>query len=220
MPVDQLKIRRSVCPDRCEICKKCSDKRIVKVVPATKEEFYRKYIVNHQFNTAVYCMEFAERLGLSGKDKEILVKSAFLHDVGKLAIKEETLMKNGMLTEEERGEIKRHSIFGAVFLAGRYFDEEVVNVILSHHERVDGSGYPYGLVDKEIPYLAKVLSVCDAFEAMVSGRHYKKALNVGVALNELINNVGRQFDEEVVRMFVELIGDKRKTNMVYTGSAL
>lgn len=210
MPVDQLKIRRDVCLVRCEICKKCSDRRVVKVIPIAQEEFYKKYVINHQFNTAVYCMEFAEKLGLSKRDKEILVKSAFLHDVGKLAIKEEALMKNGMLTEEERGEIKRHSILGAAFLAGRHFDGEVINAVLSHHERVDGSGYPYGLVDKEIPYLAKILSACDAFEAMISGRHYKLSKSISEALDELKREAGRQFDEEIVIAFTEMWYNKVK----------
>lgn len=134
---------------------------------------------------------------------QILRNAALLHDIGKIAIPDEILLKNGPLTHEEFHLVKRHPVIGANIFGKQGDYGEMASFILHHHERWDGSGYPHGLARENIPLGARIIAVADAFEAMTSHRPYRKALSQEEATRELINHSGTQFDPQVVEVFLK-----------------
>ncbi|MEU4208888.1 HD-GYP domain-containing protein [Streptomyces sp. NPDC026206] len=140
----------------------------------------------------------ARELGISGDRLEALRFAGTLHDVGKLGVPTRLLRKDGPLTPEERRIIELHPEYGHEMVRGIGFLEEARAAILHHHERLDGSGYPYGLMGGQIPEFARVVAVADAFDAMTSTRSYSRARPVSVALAELHRCSGTQFDPRMV----------------------
>jgi HD-GYP domain-containing protein (c-di-GMP phosphodiesterase class II) len=134
--------------------------------------------------------------------------AGLLHDVGNIAVSNMLLSKPGPLSTEEWNEIRRHSEIGARILANARLGD-IGQWVLAHHERVDGSGFPFGLSNGSIPLEARILSVADAFEAMVSERPHRPALTRMDAMQELRRNAGTQFDTEVVDAFVRAVAQDR-----------
>lgn len=163
------------------------------------------YTMGHSEKVAEYARLIAERMGLEGKELELLYLCGIVHDVGKIAVPENVLNKPGSLSPEEFKQIMLHPERGAAILSHISFLDKIVPVILSHHERYDGTGYPRGLKGEEIPLLARILSVADAFDAMTSDRSYRKALPLDKVIQELKNNAGTQFDPKVVEVFLKLL---------------
>ncbi len=128
--------------------------------------------------------------------------AALLHDIGKVYIPTAILNKKSKLTEEEFRIIRFHPLIGAELLNEMNYSYDIVESVLHHHERWDGKGYPFGLKGQEIPFYSRVLSVADAFDAMISNRPYKKAIPHNLALAELKANAGTQFDPYIIESFV------------------
>jgi putative nucleotidyltransferase with HDIG domain len=147
-----------------------------------------------------------ERLGLSGQRLVDLSYAAYLHDIGKVRIPDGILNKDGPLTDAEQAEMRRHTTYGGEMLARQEFLATTAKIVTSHHENFDGSGYPDGLVEGEIPIEARIIRVVDTYDAIVSARPYKKALAKGEALGELEKYAGTQFDSRVVRAFLQVVG--------------
>lgn len=157
-------------------------------------------------------LEGVERLGLmtaqemgydlSGRKKDVLVASLHLHDVGKIGIPDHILMKPSSLTDEEWKIMRQHPIKGAKILEPLTGFKEVANIVLHHHENYDGTGYPDGLRAEEIPLAARIVSVVDAFHAIVSKRCYSKGRSIDAAFQELERCAGEQFDPNVVQAFI------------------
>ena len=128
-----------------------------------------------------------------------------LHDIGKTCLDDNLLAKPGKLTEEEWKKVKRHPEFG--FRIASASDEliRISNLILCHHERWDGKGYPKGIHQKEIPLLSRIVALIDAYEAMTQDRPYRKAMTKKAAIQEIVDNAGKQFDPEISRIFVEKV---------------
>jgi two-component system, cell cycle response regulator len=143
----------------------------------------------------------ARRLGLSDPDADAVGLGALLHDVGKLAIPDRILDKDGPLNQREWDFIRRHTLIGQRVLDGAPSLRDVALLVRSSHERFDGAGYPDGLRGMEIPVGARIIAVCDAFDAMTHDRAYHRALRPGVAIAELRRCAGSQFDPEVVEAF-------------------
>ncbi|MET8073825.1 HD-GYP domain-containing protein, partial [Streptomyces sp. NPDC005271] len=141
----------------------------------------------------------ARELGMRGDRLEALRIAGILHDVGKLGVPTRLLRKNGPLTPEERRVIELHPEYGHEMVRGIGFLGEARAAILHHHERLDGSGYPYGLAGTQIPEVARVVAVADAFDAMTSTRTYRRARPVETAVEELKRCAGSQFDPRMVR---------------------
>lgn len=160
----------------------------------------------HSINVANYSISLGERLGLDEESLEKLKLVGLLHDIGKLNIPVNVLRKPGKLTEEEFEVIKNHPVYSVELLkrAG-FIDEEVLKSIKAHHERIDGTGYPRSLKGNKIPFFAKIVSIADSFEAMTSNRCYRSRQDLDYARNELINGAGKQFDKEIVNVFIDLI---------------
>ncbi|HEX2233560.1 MAG TPA: diguanylate cyclase [Thermoleophilaceae bacterium] len=159
---------------------------------------------NHSQAVGRYAHLAAEELGLQPEHAERVRLAGLLHDVGKIGVSEAMLIKPGPLDEEEWAEMRTHPEIAARLLAGPEF-EDLRSWILAHHERPDGSGYPYGLSGDEIPLEARILAVADAWEAMTADRVYSSALSEGAAREELVAGSGTQFDGAVVEAFLRAL---------------
>jgi HD-GYP domain-containing protein (c-di-GMP phosphodiesterase class II) len=144
-------------------------------------------------------------MGMADEDLLALEQGARLHDIGKLGIPDTILMKPGPLSEEERREMERHPDIGCQIVAHIDFLQDALPIIRHHHEHVDGSGYPHGLEGDEIPLLARIFSVVDAFDAQAHTRPYNTTPSVQKALASIQANKGTWFDPEVVDAFIEMI---------------
>ncbi len=170
------------------------------------------YTFGHSERVTDYAMAIAKRLSLSEWDLRNIKYAAALHDIGKIGIARKILNKPGALSEEEFVHVKTHPILGDSIIEPVTFLQAPRQIILHHHERYDGKGYPDGLKGDDIPLGARILSVADSFEAMMSDRPYRKALPVAEAIKELELNAGTQFDPIVVEAFLTAIeeGDLEK----------
>ncbi|MDY6794225.1 MAG: GAF domain-containing protein [Actinomycetota bacterium] len=163
------------------------------------------YTHGHSERVTGYALMIAEAMDLEEREKQKLKYAATLHDIGKIGIAGRVLNKAGALTEEEYTHVKTHPLLGDTIIEPVEFLQGPRPIILHHHERFDGKGYPDGLKGEDIPLSARILSVADAFEAMCSDRPYRKALPLQEAKEELLSNSGTQFDPEVVRIFLEIL---------------
>jgi len=154
-----------------------------------------------------YSLIIGRYLGLSKDELESLELAAILHDIGKIGIRDDILLKKGKLTEQEMLHMKMHSIYGAELLHSIKQLKEIVPVVRNHHERYDGTGYPDGLKGDEISLMARILTVADSFDAMTTRRPYKKSISTEAALEELRRCSGTQFDPAVVEAFLQAFAD-------------
>lgn len=167
-----------------------------------------KYTYGHVERVVFYCTLLAKSLKLDEKDKKNLIYSAYLHDIGKINISEEILMKTEPLTNEEWEILKNHPQKAVDIIANINSLADMVPAILQHHEKYDGTGYPQKLKGHQICYLARILAVADSFDAMTSIRPYQPKKSFEQAIKELIRCSGTQFDPEIVKAFVSAIHDK------------
>ena len=164
-----------------------------------------KYTYSHVERVVIYSRLMAKKLELSEDEKKQLIYGAYMHDIGKINIPNEILTKKMRLTKEEWEILKQHPKDGVEIIKSVNSLKNVVPLILYHHERYDGFGYPVGLKEKEIPYLARVLTVIDSFDAMTSSRPYNKRKTYDEGLIELERCSGTQFDPEIVCIFSEVV---------------
>lgn len=164
------------------------------------------YTRGHSIRVSQYGGGIARVLGMDGETVRHIELGGHLHDVGKIGVREDVLSKAGPLTTEEYEHIMTHPVLGWRILQPLLADNDVVlNVVRSHHERMDGRGVPDGLAGGDIPREARIIAVADAFDAMMSRRPYRAGLTYGDALAELRRSAGPQFDPEVVEAFLELV---------------
>lgn len=159
----------------------------------------------HSERLTSYCRKIAARLGLSSEALNELTLVAVLHDIGKVGVRRDILMKPGPLTPEERREIQEHPEIGYRITRNIPELSQVSKDILAHHERWDGGGYPSGLCGEEIPLASRIVAVADAFDVMISGRPYRGPRSVPEALAELERCAGTQFDPQIVEIMAELV---------------
>ncbi|GHG57218.1 HD-GYP domain-containing protein [Streptomyces griseocarneus] len=164
-----------------------------------------RYTRGHSERVGRASVLIARELGIGGDRLEALRFAGTLHDVGKLAVPTGVLRKDGPLTPEERRIIELHPEYGHEMVRGIGFLDEARAAILHHHERLDGTGYPYGLAGRQIPEFARVVAVADAFDAMTSTRSYSRARPVPVALAELDRCSGSHFDPRMVDALVRAL---------------
>ena len=162
----------------------------------------------HLQRVRIYAMELAKELGLSADETEALQAASVLHDIGKLAVPEHIISKPGKLTPEEFEKMKIHPVVGAEILEQVHFPYPVVPIVRAHHEKWDGSGYPFGLAGEDIPIGARILSAVDCLDALASDRQYRKALPLDEAMARVAADAGKSFDPKVVailqRRYIEL----------------
>jgi diguanylate cyclase (GGDEF)-like protein/putative nucleotidyltransferase with HDIG domain len=155
---------------------------------------------DHLQRVRVYAVEVAKELKVSQEEMEALQAAALLHDIGKLAIPEQIISKPGRLTPEEFEKMKIHPLVGAEILERVQFPYPVVPIVRSHHEKYDGTGYPMGLKGSEIPIGARILAAVDFLDALASDRQYRRALPLNQAMARVVEESGKAFDPEVVRV--------------------
>jgi putative two-component system response regulator len=160
---------------------------------------------SHCQRLAGYAGRLAQTIGLDGADLRAVTYGALLHDVGKIGIAESILTKPGPLTDAEWAEMRRHPEIGEQICAPLASSRQFIPIIRGHHERWDGRGYPDGLRGEDIPLGARIVGLVDAFDAMVNDRPYRPARTPAEAIAELWACSGRQFDPDLVPMFVDAI---------------
>nr|WP_106779345.1 HD-GYP domain-containing protein [Lysinibacillus timonensis] len=165
-----------------------------------------RYTMHHSENVAKYAVQIAKKLNISKSNCEIIHKGALLHDIGKIGIPEHILLKSGKLTEDEYEIIKTHPTLGYNMIKHieRFHTNGVLDIVLYHHERYDGKGYPSGLKGDQIPLFARIVAIADTFDAMTTKRIYRDELELKYVLNEIRKNKGTQFDPEIVDVFLSL----------------
>jgi len=159
----------------------------------------------HSHRVSALCKSMGEVLGMPENDSEELMTVGLLHDIGKIAINETILNKTGNFTDDEWKEIKRHPEIGYRILSTINDMSDIANYVLYHHERWDGKGYPKGLRGEEIPFVSRILTIADAYDAMTSERSYRSALPDELVKAELHRNAGFQFDPELTSVFIEKV---------------
>jgi putative nucleotidyltransferase with HDIG domain len=188
---------------------------IVKGVIATLE-LKDPYTRGHSERVAEYAQILAKETGLFSKeDLKAFNYACLLHDIGKIHIPDQILMKPTQLTNEEYEIIKSHPSVGAEAVRDVEGLTAHINVIRSHHERWDGKGYPDQLKEKEIPILARVVSIVDAFDAMTSSRSYRSALSIEEAYSRILEGKGTQFDPDLVDVFIKAFSNLTKIHSKY-----
>lgn len=168
-------------------------------------EIHDSYTKGHSENVARISTLLAREMGYSNEEIKNIEWAGLVHDIGKILISKRILNKRGPLTIEEYEEIKKHSIWGYEVLVNSEELKEVARYVRHHHERWDGNGYPDALRGEEIPEVARIIALADAWDTMRSDRIYRKKLSRDVAIQELIDNRGKQFDPEIVDIALKLI---------------
>lgn len=159
------------------------------------------YTRGHVERVMNYAQTIAEYLNWSTSEINNLRFGSILHDIGKIHISEKILSKNGPLNEAEWEEMRLHPEMGAELVKGIHYLDQAVPVILYHHERWDGSGYPFGLIGEKIPAAARIVAVADSFDAMTTMRPYRMEFEPELAFNEIISGSGIQYDPIIVEAF-------------------
>jgi putative nucleotidyltransferase with HDIG domain len=163
------------------------------------------YKDGHSQRVAHYALAIAEKMGFSKAQLVMVEASALLHDLGKVGIDETILLKPSPLTKGEKQEINSHVMRGYHILSGFTQIPGILDGVKSHHEYYDGSGYPEGLTDGQIPLIGRILAVADAYDAMTSQRPYRKVYTKKEAIGELKKFADIQFDKEIVGIFLQVV---------------
>ena len=161
----------------------------------------------HSKRVTAFTMAIARAMELPQERVRVISRGAFLHDVGKMAIPDAILRKPGRLTPEEQMLMREHALLGYQMLRKIPFLQEAANIVYSHQERYDGSGYPRGLKGEQIPLGARIFAVADTFDAITSDRPYRAAQSISAARREIQKYSGRQFDPNVVEIFTSISED-------------
>jgi cyclic di-GMP phosphodiesterase len=158
----------------------------------------------HSRRVSLYCLEIARAMGCTNEQLKTIARGAYLHDIGKIGIPDSVLLKQGKLTPEEMNIMQTHVRIGFELLSRIPFLSSASEIVIAHQERFDGAGYPQGLSGEKIPLGARIFAVADTLDAMTSDRPYRKALPFSTAREEVIRESGKQFDPEVVGVFLSL----------------
>ncbi len=167
-----------------------------------------RYTREHSTRVAKLAYKIGEAMGCTEEELNIINFAGYLHDVGKIGIRDDILLKPGKLTEMEYEKIKEHPVIGADIVGKLGLWDREQQIIRHHHERFDGKGYPDGLKGDEIPKLARILAVADVTDAMGSDRAYRKRMEYEKVISIIKENAGTQFDPEVVECFLKIVNKK------------
>ena len=164
-----------------------------------------KYTYGHSERVVIYAKKFATYLQLKEKDKKDLLLGAYLHDIGKLEISKELLTKRDKLSDSEFNILRQHPTLGVDLVSDIKEFGDVIPIIKHHHEKFDGTGYPFKLKGDEIPYLARVLTIIDSFDAMTSKRPYNSSKSYSEAIEEIERCSGSHFDKDLAYKFIDML---------------
>jgi diguanylate cyclase (GGDEF)-like protein/PAS domain S-box-containing protein len=167
-----------------------------------------RYTGEHVERIVHYSTEIARTLGLSRDEVELIRQASILHDLGKIGISDKILLKNSRLTKKEFEEIKKHPKIGVDIIRPIHFLHDIIPLILCHHERWDGKGYPQGLRQDEIPIGARIVAIADVYQSLISDRPYRKAFTEHRAREMIKAGSGTQFDPKITSVFLEILKGK------------
>ena len=189
-----------------------SEKLLIELTQAlaTTIDAKDKYTSGHSKRVAEYSRMLAAALGKDEKTQQEIYLFALLHDIGKIGVPDWIINKQDKLTEEEYAEIKKHPQIGYEILKSISILPNLKTGVRWHHERIDGKGYPDGLMGDNIPEFAKIISVADAYDAMTSNRSYRESLPQDLVRSEIQKHIGSQFDKTIAEKMIEII-DADKT---------
>jgi putative two-component system response regulator len=162
------------------------------------------YTRGHSERVGRYAMRLAAALGLDAAYQAVLMNGAILHDIGKIGVRDSVLLKGDRLTQDEFEEIKKHPAIGLQICAPLKSSRPLLNIIAYHHEKMDGSGYPYGLIGNTIPFEARIAAIADTFDALTSDRPYRKALRTVEACHILESGIETHYDEDILPIFIDI----------------
>jgi putative nucleotidyltransferase with HDIG domain len=163
------------------------------------------YTGQHSARVTEIVLHFGRHLGLPSENLESLKTASYVHDIGKVGISDFILLKPGALTPEERAIIQSHPIIGGRIVEPLGLQPHEKSIIINHHERWDGRGYPHGLRGEEIPLLCRLLTLADTFDALTTDRPYRRRFSIPQALSEIRAHAGTQFDPELAAAFVDMM---------------
>ena len=172
-----------------------------------------RYTSGHSQRVADYSLAIAKRMGKSEADQKIIYYAGLLHDVGKIRVSEEVINKAAKLTEEEFNQIRIHPVSGYHILKDIHEDIRIAYGAKYHHERYDGKGYPNALEGENIPEIARIIGVADAYDAMASNRSYRDALPQEIVRSEIEKGKGKQFDARIADIMLQMIDEDTNYNM-------
>ncbi|MFR0823179.1 MAG: HD domain-containing phosphohydrolase [Clostridia bacterium] len=163
------------------------------------------YTRGHSDRVSAYSVLIGEKLGLNEEDLKTLRIGGLFHDIGKIGIPDSILLKEAKLSDDEYSQIKNHPAIGTHILNSATIFKDIIPIVMHHHERYDGNGYPSRLKGEDIPYLARIAAVADTFDAMTSKRTYRDALPIETVISEIERCSGSQFDPSVASVFLDIL---------------
>lgn len=166
------------------------------------------YTRGHSDRVSAYSVLIGERLNLSEKDIHTLKIGGLFHDIGKIGVPDSILLKSSKLSDDEYSQIKNHPSIGAHILGDVPMFQDIIPIVLHHHERFDGKGYPSQLKGTDIPYFARIAAVADTFDAMTSKRSYRDSLPLDVVKEEIARCSGTQFDPDIAKVFLDILNNE------------
>lgn len=163
------------------------------------------YTSGHSSRVSKYSQLIGKYLNLSDEDLKILHLGGLFHDIGKIGIPDNILLKESSLTTDEYSQIKNHPSIGAHILCNAKIFKDIIPIVKHHHEKYNGTGYPSQLQGTDIPYLVRITTIADSFDAMSSKRNYRDELTIEAIINEIENNKGIQFDPQISDVFLDIL---------------
>ncbi|MGM0470851.1 MAG: HD-GYP domain-containing protein [Bacillota bacterium] len=187
-------------PHRLETTKQVEIHDVIETLVATLN-VRDKYTFQHSWRVAKLATIIAQNMGLTDNDVELIHQAAHLHDIGKVGVADNVLNKPGRLNDREMKEMQAHPVIGHDILYKVPVFESISDIVLHHHERYDGLGYPSGLQGEDIPLASRIITVADAFDAITSNRAYRRAQDLEYAYHEINDHIGDQFCPLAVKHF-------------------
>ena len=188
--------------DNCKICKDIDYHEIIECIVSALDA-RDTYTAGHSQRVSDMTLIICDLIGLKEDDKQKIHIAAHLHDIGKIGIPDAVLLKEDRLTVEEWDIIKQHPRIGAEILSKSQHLSELIDIVLHHHERYDGKGYPSGLAGVDIPVGARIIAICDSIDAMSSNRCYRKAHDLDFCYQEIEKNLGIMYDPILGRFVLD-----------------
>lgn len=173
-------------------------------------EMRNREVKDHSRRVTDLTLRLAKSMGVPEEDLAQIRRGALLHDIGKMAIPDSIMLKNGNLSEEERSEVRRHPLYGYEMLSEIEFLSPALEILLCHHEKWNGEGYPFGLSGEQIPLFARIFAVVDVWDALLSDRSYHKGMSPEEALAYIRAEAGEHFDPAVVEAFVRILEENQE----------
>ena len=204
--VEQMKLIKSI-NEELEHSKELLEKSYLETIETLRYTVEAKdfYTRGHSDRVAEYALLIGKKIGLSEEELKKLRIGGLFHDIGKIGIPDAILLKTDKLTNDEYSEIKNHPAIGAHILSNATIFQDLIPIVKHHHERYDGKGYPSNLLGEGIPLLARITSIADTFDAMISRRSYRDALSLEFVKDELRKCSGTQLDPKLVPIFLEIL---------------